>query len=60
LLDYDKPLIFIENKIDQKITNLNRSLKIWAASPVKCFEIHKVIHSFCGQLWKSPKDKRFG
>jgi len=40
--------------------DLNRSLRLWEASPVKCFEIHKVIHSFCGQLWKSPKDKRLG
>ena len=41
------------------MTNLNRSLKIRAADGVKPFRIHKVIHSFCGQLWKSPKDKRF-
>jgi hypothetical protein len=40
--------------------NLNKSLRLWEASPVKCFEIHKVIHSFCGQLWKSPKDKHLG
>jgi hypothetical protein len=39
--------------------NLNESLKIRVDEAVKPFRIHKVIHSFCGKLWKSPKDKQF-
>ena len=40
--------------------NLNESLKIRVDEAVKPFRIHKVIHSFCGKLWKSPKDKHLG
>jgi hypothetical protein len=39
--------------------NLNRSLKVWDEHLVKPARIHKVIHSFCGKMWKSPKDKQF-
>ena len=37
--------------------NLNRSLKQQVRHLVKPFEIHKVIHRFCGQLWKSTIGK---
>jgi len=39
--------------------NLNRSLKEWGEHPVKSIRIHKVIPSFCGKMWKSPKHKQF-